>query len=141
MRFAMLAPDHDAESLAAIRSELDLFDIELVSMPSMQGDPMRASVEEVFDELIDDMLDELTVRGPWDGVLLALTGMDCVPCDATGLAERVRRILGPNIPVGTVNKVDANVDRQLLAGLTMLWAVRTMAVDPTVRPRYRLRQK
>lgn len=134
MRFAMLAPGQDAESLAAIRTELDLFNVELVSVPSAPGGSVRASVEEVFDELIDDVLEELTLCGPWDGVLLELSGRDCLPYGAAGLAERVRRILGPNVPVGTISEAHANTTGQLLAGLTILWAVRTLAVDSQLRP-------
>lgn len=134
MRFAMLAPDQDADSLAAIRSELDLFNVELVSMPWAQWDPLRSWVDESFDDLIDEMLDELTLHGPWDGVLLALSGSEGQPGKTAGLTDRMRRILGPNVPVGMVNKAHVNAYRQLLDSLTMLWAVRTMAVHPTVRP-------
>lgn len=134
MRFALLARQQDSSTLASMRAELALFDIEVVSIrhrpPARGGGELIASVA-------DEVLDELMMCGPWDGVLLACDGGESgvdPDDDGAGLATRIRRVLGPNIPVATVNDAHANAARQLLDSLTVLWAMRTLAVDPPARP-------
>lgn len=129
MRFALLARQQDASTLAPIRAELALFDIEVVSIGARHRPPARGGGE-VIASVADEVLDELMMCGPWDGVLLAGDGGEsgAVP------SSRVRHVLGPNIPVATVNDAHANATRQLLDSLTVLWAMRTLAVDPPAHP-------
>lgn len=129
MRFALLARHQEASSLAPIRAELALFDIEVVSVGARHRPPARGGGE-VIASVADEVLDELMTCGPWDGVLLACDGDD----PGAGLATRVRRVLGPNIPVATVNDAHANAAAQLRDSLTVLWAMRTLAMDPPARP-------
>lgn len=128
MRFALLARHQDASSLAPIRAELALFDIDVVSVGAWRRSSARGG--EVIASVADEVLDELMTCGPWDGVLLACDGDD----PGAGFATRIRRVLGPNIPVATVNDAHANAAGQLRDSLTVLWAMRTLAMEPPARP-------
>lgn len=137
MRLAVLGAHHDGAAFAAIRTELDIFNIDVISLPSICSASQSKHVGELPEAFVERMLDELTLRGPWDGALLVLS--DAIraarrPGHAGCPAERVRRILGPKVPVGTVDRVHANASKQLLAGLTMLWRLHTLALDPTAGP-------
>lgn len=132
MRFALLTRHEEGHSLAPILAELALFNIEVVPIRATRR-PDLGSEAELFAAVAVDMLDQLTLHGPWDGVVLALNGGEHPSGGPAGLAGRVRRILGPNIPVATLNDVRGNASRQLLDSLTVMWAVRTMAVDPAAR--------
>jgi microcystin degradation protein MlrC len=58
---------------------------------------------EAFDTLVGEMEDRLRAAGPVDGLLLALHGALVVEDQPDGdgeIIERMRRILGPNVPIG-----------------------------------------
>jgi microcystin degradation protein MlrC len=84
--------------------------------------PAGPFTEDVFESLLGEMLAELKARGPWDGVLLNIHGAAVAEHvhDADGeIAERVRRIVGPDVPVGAVLDLHANVSQRLVDALTV----------------------
>ncbi|MPY80889.1 MAG: hypothetical protein GEV04_21115 [Actinophytocola sp.] len=131
MRFAMLAPCHDTGSHTPTHTAFDPDEVEVVVLPRRHDG--RAPCEDGFvpQRVADDMLDELAMRGPWDGVLVVI---DRPPggdgSAARQVAKRVRRILGPDVPVGTVDDARTDIADQLSEGLTVLWALRSIALDP-----------
>lgn len=125
MRFAMLAPCHKARSLTPALADFDP-GIELMVLPARHDHRVSRDAT----GLLDHLLDELAWCGPWDGALVVL---DYTPSDTGGLsdarqlANRVRRILGPGIPVGTLDDASHDIAAQLSDGLRVLRTLRTMA--------------
>lgn len=147
MRFAMLAPCHDPGSLIPAHTAFDPGNAEVVVLPSRHDGHAPCDDGGVPRRVTDDMLDELALRGPWDGVLVILgDGADRDGPDGDGsadhepesaarqVAQRARRILGPDIPVGTVNDARADIADQLSESLTVLWTLRSIAIDPAAGP-------
>ena len=77
---------------------------------------------------VGEMLEGLWEQGPWDGVLLNIHGAavaEHVP-DADGeIAARVRQIVGPEVPIGAVLDMHANVSPELVDALTVTLAYQT----------------
>lgn len=125
MRFAMLAPCHEARSLTPALADFDP-GIELMVLPTRHDH----RVPQGAAGLLDHLLDELAWYGPWDGALVVLdhaaSDTGCLS-DARQLADRARRILGPGIPVGTLDDARHDIAAQLSDGLTVLRTLRTMA--------------
>ncbi|MPY98490.1 MAG: hypothetical protein GEU97_10930 [Actinophytocola sp.] len=135
MRFALLAPCHDTASLAPTLTTFDPDEVEVVVLPSRRDGHVPCDDGVMSQSTTDDMLDELAWRGPWDGVLVVLdasAGEDRPA--ARQVAQRVRRILGPDVPVGTVDDARADIADQLSEGLTVLRTLRTIALDPAAGP-------
>ena len=74
------------------------------------------------------MLQLLKDNGPWDGVLLAQHGAavsDEFP-DADGeVAQRVRKLVGPNVPIGMALDLHANLSQKMLNNSTAMVLYRT----------------
>ncbi|OXM74162.1 MULTISPECIES: M81 family metallopeptidase [Amycolatopsis] len=90
--------------------------------------PIGAITEDAFEWLVGEMLAELQARGPWDGVLLNLHGAAVAEHlhDADGeIATRVRRVVGPDVPVGAVLDLHANVSKRLVDALTVTLVYQT----------------
>lgn len=147
MRFAMLAPCHDTGSLIPVHAAFAPGDAEVVVLPSRHDGHVPCGDGGVPRGVTDDMLDELALRGPWDGVLVILgDGSDRDGPDrdesaghrsesaARQVAQRVRRILGPDVPVGSVDDARTDIADQLSESLTVLWALRSIAIDPATGP-------
>lgn len=135
MRFALLAPCHDTASLTPTRTTFDPNEVEVVVLPSRRDGHVPCGDGIVPRSTTDDMLDELAWRAPWDGVLVVLSASDGEDePTARQVAQRVRRILGPAVPVGTIDDVRADIADQLSDGLTVLRTLRTIALDPAAGP-------
>ncbi|PXY19442.1 M81 family metallopeptidase [Prauserella muralis] len=90
--------------------------------------PVGPITEDAFDALVGEMTGELTRQGPWDGVLLNIHGAAVAERhrDADGeIARRVRRVVGPDVPVGAVLDLHANVSAQLVDALTVTLVYQT----------------
>lgn len=133
MRFALLAPCHDTASLTPTRTAFGPGEAEVVVLPSRADGHAPCGDGAVPPSMTDDMLDELAWRAPWDGVLVVLDGREGESA-ARQVAQRVRRILGPDVPVGTVDDARADIADQLSESLTVLWALRTIVLDPAAGP-------
>ncbi|MEU0466411.1 M81 family metallopeptidase [Amycolatopsis sp. NPDC006131] len=84
--------------------------------------PAGPFTEDAFEWLLGEMLVELEARGPWDGVLLNIHGAAVAEhvLDADGeIAARVRQVVGPDVPVGAVLDMHANISQRLVDALTV----------------------
>ncbi|WP_236789877.1 M81 family metallopeptidase [Amycolatopsis sp. GM8] len=101
---------------------------ELVPLLQANVTPVGAITEDAFESLVGEMLEQLRDRGPWDGVLLNIHGAavaEHIP-DADGeIAARVRQIVGPDVPVGAVLDMHANVSEKLVEALTITLVYQT----------------
>ncbi|MPY97932.1 MAG: MlrC domain protein [Actinophytocola sp.] len=103
-------------------------DVEVVPLLFAFVNPIGPIVADVFDELLDEMLDALTEHGPWDAVLLALHGAavaEHVP-DADGeIAARVRERVGPDVVLGATFDLHANLSHQVIDALDVATVYQT----------------
>jgi microcystin degradation protein MlrC len=83
---------------------------------------------DAFDWLVGEMVELLRAKGPWDGVLLNLHGAavadNYLDADAE-IAARVRAVVGPDVPVGAVLDMHANLNQRLLDALTVTLVYQT----------------
>lgn len=109
-------------------SECRRLGVALVPLVQAFVTPVGAITEDAFESLVGEMLEQLWEQGPWDGVLLNIHGAavaEHVP-DADGeIAARVRRIVGPDVPIGAVLDMHANVSEKLIEALTVTLAYQT----------------
>ena len=133
MRFAMIAPYQGVDSLASVRDDLDLFNVEVVTLGlSSALDPANETAAR-FDAAAERVLDDLVFSGPWDGVLVAANAPG-FPADAVKrFARRIRHILGRQLPVGVVDDGNVDLPRQLFDGIMALWFLRVVALDAAGR--------
>jgi microcystin degradation protein MlrC len=77
----------------------------------------------VYESLRDELISDLKAAMPLSGVILLLHGAmvagDCNDCEGDILA-RIRRVVGPDIPVGAVLDLHGNVSDQMLQEATVL---------------------
>ncbi len=114
--------------------------VEVVPLLFTQTNPIGTITADAFERIVGEMLDMLRDRGPWDGVLLALHGAavsEEYP-DADGeIAARVRRIVGPDVPIGLAIDMHANISRKMVDNVTATVVYRT---NPHLDPRPRARE-
>ena len=114
--------------------------VEVVPLLFTTTNPIGTITADAFERITGEMLHLLEARGPWDGVLLALHGAavsEDFP-DADGeLASRVRRLVGPELPVGLAIDMHANISRKMIDNVTATVVYRT---NPHLDPRPRARE-
>jgi microcystin degradation protein MlrC len=132
--------DHYLGSTATLAGFLDPDvpdGVELVPLVSYRAGALGQFTADAFDDATADMAAELRARGPFDAVLLALHGAavaeNAEHADAQA-AERMRAVVGPDVPIGVVLDMHANVDRQLVDCVDVL---RIFQTNPHVDPRDR----
>lgn len=102
--------------------------VEVVPLVFARLTPMGPITGDAFETLVDEMLDSLAASGPWDGVLLALHGAAVAEhiLDADGeIATRVRRLVGPDVPIGATLDLHANISQRLIDALTVTTVYQT----------------
>lgn len=102
--------------------------VDLVPLVSAFVTPVGPVTEDVFESLLGEMVHGLRSQGPWDGVLLHIHGAAVAEGfpDADGeIAARARRVVGPDVPIGAVLDMHANVSEQLVDALTITLAFQT----------------
>ncbi|MEV5966047.1 M81 family metallopeptidase [Kribbella sp. NPDC051952] len=90
--------------------------------------PTGPITADAFDWLVGEMIEMLRDQGPWDGVLLNLHGAAVAENHADADAEiaaRVRAVVGPDVPVGVVLDMHANLSQRLLDALTVTLVYQT----------------
>lgn len=108
---------------AAARAEVDLVPTIAAWAPS--GGPM---IPADFHRLVDELLDRIERAGAVDGVLLALHGawVSRDEPDADGwVLERVRDLIGPDVPIVASLDLHANVTRRMIQSANGLVGFRT----------------
>ncbi|MBV9172202.1 MAG: M81 family metallopeptidase [Chloroflexi bacterium] len=115
-------------------------DVEVVPLLFTQTNPIGTITADAFDRIVGEMLDLLGRNGPWDGVLLALHGAavsENYP-DADGeIANRVRVLVGPDLPIGLSIDMHANISQKMVDNVTATVVYRT---NPHLDPRPRARE-
>ncbi|MFN5701238.1 MAG: M81 family metallopeptidase, partial [Betaproteobacteria bacterium] len=96
--------------------------------------PIRQSV---YEQLRDELLEDLRVAMPVDAVMLmlhgAMTAEDCLDCEGD-LLERARQLVGTNVPIGVELDLHANVSEQMARHATLMVAYKTYPhIDVEVR--------
>lgn len=98
---------------------------EVVTGPCAWAQPGGPVAREVYEALRDDLLAQLAQAGPVDAVFLVLHGamiahgyQDC----EGDLLERVRALVGPDVPVGALLDLHATLTAKMLASGAVLVA-------------------
>lgn len=110
---------------------------EVVPVGAAMVNPCGPVTAEAFETIVADLLTRLRAAGPVDGVLLGLHGA-CVadghPSADADIAEAVRDVVGPAVPVGCVVDMHANLEQRLVDAVDVLMAYQTNPhVDPAQR--------
>lgn len=110
-------------------------DVQTVPLIFAGTTPRGMVTAQAYDAIVGEMCDMLRAAGPFDGVLLALHGA-CVAenhqsADAD-IAAAIRTTVGPDVPIGTVLDMHANVDPRLLDAVDLVLAYQT---NPHLDPR------
>lgn len=111
--------------------------VELVPLVSYRAGARGEFTAAAFEEATADMAESLRRAGPLDGVLLSLHGaavaQNVEHADAEA-AARMRSVVGPDVPIGVVLDMHANVDQQLVDTVDVL---RIFQTNPHVDARDR----
>ena len=111
--------------------------VDLVPLVSYRAGALGAFTGDTFDRATADMAAMLAGGGRFDAVLLALHGAavaeNAEHADAEA-AERIRAAVGPDVPIGVVLDMHANVDRRLVDAVDVL---RIFQTNPHVDARDR----
>lgn len=102
--------------------------VEVVPLMFARVTPTGPITRDAFDWLVGEMILLLREQGPWDGVLLNLHGAAVAehhPDADADIASRVRAVVGPRVPVGTVLDMHANLSQRLLDALTITLVYQT----------------
>ena len=102
--------------------------VELVPLLAAWVNPCGAITAEAFETIVDEMIDRLAAAGPVDGVLLGLHGAAVAegrPDADAEIAARVRATVGPDVPIGVVVDMHANVDARLVRQVDVLLPYQT----------------
>lgn len=98
-------------------------EVELVPLVSYRAGALGEFTENTFEEATADMAESLRRAGPFDGVLLSLHGAavaeNAEHADAEA-AARMRAVVGPDVPIGVVLDMHANVDQHLVDTVDVL---------------------
>ena len=134
--------DRYASSEASLAGFLELASepgIELVPLIFYNLTPMGAVTADAFETMAGRLVADLQRSGPWDAILLALHGAavsEDYP-DADGeILRRVRSIVGPDLPIGLVLDMHANISPAIVEQATV---VTTYMTNPHLDARRRAR--
>ncbi len=102
--------------------------VEVVPLLFANTNPSGTITRLAFELIVGEMVGLLRERGPWDGVVLAQHGAAVAEGfeDADGeLLTRVRRAVGPEVPVGVVLDLHGNVSQRMVDAVDVTVAYRT----------------
>lgn len=134
--------DRYASSEASLAGYLELASepgIDLVPLVFYDLTPMGAITAEAFETMAGRLVAELERHGPWDAILLALHGAAVSEGyrDADGeILRRVRSLVGPDVPIGLVLDMHANISPAIVEHATL---VTTYMTNPHLDARRRAR--
>jgi microcystin degradation protein MlrC len=113
--------------------------VEVVPLLYTSTGPCGTITAHAFETIVGEMVELIRDRGPWDGVLLAQHGaaVSADFPDADGeVAERVRALVGPGLPIGMALDMHGNVSHKMIDATTVTTIYRTNPhVDARVRAR------
>jgi microcystin degradation protein MlrC len=96
--------------------------LDLVPLLKAQTGPIGMIAADAFDRIVGEMLDLIETQGPWDAVLLANHGAavsEQYPDVDGEIAARVRRIVGPDVPIGMAMDLHGNITRRMVEQTTV----------------------
>lgn len=114
-----------AGMLARLKQESD---IEIHPLVFTRMMPMGPMTVEATEHIMDLMLKEIADNGPWDAVLLPLHGAAVSDkyLDADGeISEKVRKLVGENVIIGTALDMHANVSQKVVANADIVTIYQT----------------
>jgi microcystin degradation protein MlrC len=114
--------------MGALLDAGERFGWQLVPAIAANATPSGTVTAECWDELSGAVIKAARERGPFDGVVLALHGamVAATADDAEGdLLERLRRVIGPDVPVAITLDLHANVTDKMAAHANAIIAYRT----------------
>jgi microcystin degradation protein MlrC len=115
-------------ALGATFEAADKFGWTLIHPVSANANPSGIVTDDAFDEIGGLMLQAAERQKPIDGVLLHLHGAMVVDSYEDGEGEllaRLRRVLGPDVPIVVTLDLHANVTQQMADNASALIAFRT----------------
>jgi microcystin degradation protein MlrC len=144
--FSSVPTDLAAFEAADIRSGKEIFDseagtnsafggfipgaarngFELLPIISVWATPSGLVTRDAIDSLVGTLMDgleRLLEEGPLAGVLLALHGAMVIECDGDGdayILERVRRAVGPTVPIVSTLDLHANISQRMVDAADLL---------------------
>lgn len=127
---AMVAHYRESQSVAGgfLQAGADEQNVEVVPLPVGFVTPCGPISAEAHQVLVDELLCALRSAGHIDAVLLVLHGAavaeDSRHVDAE-LAERVRQVVGDDVPIGTVLDMHANLEQRLVDAVDLTLAYQT----------------
>jgi microcystin degradation protein MlrC len=126
-------------TLGGFLSPTDDPDVELVPLMDAMVNPCGPVSREAYTAIVDEMGLALRRALPVDGLLLCLHGA-CVaedhPSADVDIAAAMRAIVGPDVPIGCVVDMHANLDPALTGVVDVLLGYQTNPhVDPADRAR------
>ena len=134
--------EHYGASEASLAGYLELASepgIDLVPLIFYNLTPMGAITAEAFELMAGRLVGDLERHGPWDAILLALHGAAVSEGyrDADGeILRRVRSVAGPDLPIGLVLDMHANISPAVVEHATV---VTTYMTNPHLDARRRAR--
>ena len=134
--------DRYASSEASLAGYLELASepgIDLVPLVFYDLTPMGAITADAFETMAGRLVAGLERHGPWDAILLALHGAAVSEGyrDADGeILRRVRSMAGPDVPIGLVLDMHANISPAIVEHATL---VTTYMTNPHLDARRRAR--
>lgn len=123
--------DHYITSQATFAGFLasdEALDVELVPLLAAWINPCGHITAGAFETIVGEMVSSLVEEGPFDGVLLGLHGAAVAEgvLDADGeIAARVRETAGPQVPIGVVVDMHANLGDRLVDAVDVLLPYQT----------------
>ena len=115
-------------ALGATFEAADKYGWTLVHPVSANANPSGIVTDDAFEEIGGMILDAAERQGPIDGVLLHLHGAMVTEAYEDGegeLLERLRRVLGPDVPIVVTLDLHANVTQRMADNASALIAFRT----------------
>ena len=115
-------------ALGATFEAADKYGWTLVHPVSANANPSGTVTDDAFDEIAGLFLAAAERQGPIDGVLLHLHGAMVVDSHEDGegeLLERLRRVVGPDVPIVVTLDLHANVTETMADNASALIAFRT----------------
>jgi microcystin degradation protein MlrC len=106
----------------------DEFGFDLAPLMFAVNDPSGTITRDAFDGIVDEMMDLLRSRGPWDGVLLNQMGAavsEEFPDVDGEIAKRARAVVGPAVPIVMTLDLHANLSQQMASSTDAIVVYRT----------------
>ncbi len=116
------------DTIAGFLEAAEIYNVDMVPLLYTWAEPFGTITKDAFERIVGEMLQLLKDNGPWDGVLLAQHGAAVSDefLDADGeVAQRVRKLVGPTIPIGMALDLHANLSQKMLDNSTAIVLYRT----------------